>query len=268
MRLDNINVKLLKRKTRKEQDYSLVMPSERSNDSSKDKKVQFSKEIEDKFKSKLYLRMESMIENVRIYQQNFKGSRVPTYEQKFIEARKQLLLERERDEANSLHLQQMRRRRHMGAQKKRTVPESSATLTDEHEAANAAESLVIRNRSLSNDRPSTQLTNQSQQGDTLLQALLKKHQLEKAVQRQERVRKLTLPAGPQPQRSYLAVKRIQNFSSKSPASSSTKKIHHDSQASSQVPKQNKPNIGLNPLCMPQQSSQKKRIINFENQIGN
>ena len=69
----------------------------------------------------------------------------------------------------------------MGAHKKRTIQESSATLTDENDGGNAAEQLAIRNLSLSNERPSTQLATQSQQGDTLLQSLLKKHQMEKVV---------------------------------------------------------------------------------------
>ena len=77
---------------------------------------------------------------------------------------------------------------------------------------------------------------------------------------------MAIATGSHAQKSYLAIKRIQNFSSKSPVSS-TKKIHHDSHASIQVLKQNKPIMPLNSKCAPQQSSQKKRIINLENQLG-
>ena len=43
---------------------------------------------EAKFKSKVYLTMEIMIENVKRYQKDFKGSRKPIYEQRFIQQRK------------------------------------------------------------------------------------------------------------------------------------------------------------------------------------
>ena len=35
--------------------------------------------------------MESMIENVKKYQDDFKGSRIPAYQKKFIEDRKKIL---------------------------------------------------------------------------------------------------------------------------------------------------------------------------------
>ena len=44
----------------------------------------FNDDIEKGFKSQIYLVMENMIENVKKYQDDFKGGRIPTFEQKFL----------------------------------------------------------------------------------------------------------------------------------------------------------------------------------------
>lgn len=56
--------------------------SQRSSDSCSN--MHLSNGRETKFKSKVYLTMETMIENVKRYQQDFKGSRKPIYEERFI----------------------------------------------------------------------------------------------------------------------------------------------------------------------------------------
>ena len=45
-----------------------------------DRKIQFNEEIQKGFKSPIYLNLESMIENVKKYQEDFKGHRKPKYE--------------------------------------------------------------------------------------------------------------------------------------------------------------------------------------------
>ena len=41
-------------------------------------------EKEFNYKSKAFLKLESMIENIKIYQDDFKGNRIPQYEKQFI----------------------------------------------------------------------------------------------------------------------------------------------------------------------------------------
>ncbi len=49
--------------------------------------VSFNQDIEKNFKSPIYLKLENMMENIKKYQEDFQGSRVPAYERKFIQER-------------------------------------------------------------------------------------------------------------------------------------------------------------------------------------
>ena len=46
-------------------------------------KFQFNDNIAEGFKSSVFLKMESMIEKVKLYHEDFKGTRIPIYEKKF-----------------------------------------------------------------------------------------------------------------------------------------------------------------------------------------
>ena len=47
----------------------------------------FNKEIESGFKSAIYLKMETMIDNIKKYRDDFKGNRIPKFEEKFVKER-------------------------------------------------------------------------------------------------------------------------------------------------------------------------------------
>jgi len=61
-----------------------------------DNRIHFSKEIEQGFKSKAYLTLETMVEKIRKYNTDFRGSRIPTFEKKFVEQR--IILARKAEE--------------------------------------------------------------------------------------------------------------------------------------------------------------------------
>jgi len=49
--------------------------------------ISFNKEIESGFKSAIYLKMETMIDNIKRYRDDFKGNRIPKFEEKFVKER-------------------------------------------------------------------------------------------------------------------------------------------------------------------------------------